>query len=1602
MDNIQLSQLLAVDVGVTAVLQPTNAFCYGQNETILVEIRNFGTAAIDFATNNVSVSADVSGANTGTYTTLIDTGSLAFGSSMQVVVSNSVDLSSPGNNTLTAYSANIVDTNVLNDTTISSVETTPTVTAPFIEDFETFTNAGPSSTTPGFLANGWTRDFTGTIGWHVGTDGAAYSNGTGPIDDHTPNGINYMYTEVSNPAQAGDTFLLYSPCIDMGSLMNPYFVFWYHMFGSTMGTLEVDIIANDTATTVFSLNGQQQGAETAAWIPDTTELAPYIGQTIQIVFRGVRGANFDGDMAIDDVGVYERSPIDLTATALINPLGLGCFSANEALTVRIANVGTDTVFFGSNNAQVDVGVLGPILTSYNTTLSTGTLNPGDSLDVVVTNAGNFSSFGIYDMTISVSTVGDLNTVNDSLFDFITQNITFPTPFTEDFETFVSSPNAGDPGSLTIGWTRNFEGNVGWHVGEDGAGYSIGTGPVDDHTNGGSNYIYLESSVPALPGEVFELYSPCINLTNLNLPGLSFWYHMFGADMGTLEIDIISGGVVDTVFSLSGQQQTAETDDWQQTIIPLLNYSGVIQVVFRGIRGADFTSDIAIDDVNIFDLPPYDLAIVGLQSPTNPSCLGPNTTIEVLVENQGSDTLDFAVDTATIDVMITGPINSNYTLELNSGIIPAFGAASYVVSNTANLGAAGTYDILITGFIDGDASVTNDTILASRTRISPLIPTLTPVSFNGFTGGNLALVFPGWQEAEGTTNLLLGGSTWTDDTYANNAGSPNGIAARLRVNANTDDDWLVGPKFLADSNTYVCYDVALTLANSTNASQFGSDDFLSVMVSTDCGGSFSPIFTYSNATVVPLASGQTDTLDLSAYHDQELIIAFYASEGTVDDPEALDLFLDNILIKKIIESDIKVISVEGPASDCGLGTNETVSITLANLGTDPVSTVEAQYAIDGLAFSTVETLPTGIAAGDTISYSFTTTGDFSGVGIHDVVVVATSVSPMDLNVPNDTLAANLTTIPVISSYPYREDFENGAGGWAAEGSNNSWALGTPAKTIINGAASGANAWVVGGLTANYGPGDQSEVMSPCFDMTNAPTGAWVSMDIWWESESSWDGTVLQSSTDDGASWNNVGAFGDPYNWYNDNTIDADPGGQQEGWTGTVGDGDGSNGWLQAKHPLDANLIGQSNVKFRVAFASDNFVQDEGFAFDNFIIGVPPRVSLGPDTTACGTMVLDAGSANGLRYEWSTGDTTQTITLSNASASPQQFVVSLTVTDSIGLCGTDSIIVEIATTNPAVTALVGDSITCNADSTGSLQASGSNGIAPYTYSWNTVPPQSGATALMVSAGTYMVTLKDEYQCEATASVVLSEPIPIGASLDSLLLNDCPDDSIGAIFLSVGGGGGVSPYTYLWSNGDTTQDISNLPVGTYTGIITDANGCTLSETFMVSAIDTFPTAAFDFMPVGSTINFNSLSTNTTTYLWDFGDGNTSTATNPTYAFATNDSFIVSLTATNDCGSNTVIDTIIITQVSIEDDWLDQQIQIYPNPNQGTFELRFDNLQLGDTRLKVHNLSGQIVYQEAIRQVNANYVHTIQLPVNLAKGVYVLEIVSQEGIVHKRFILK
>ncbi len=190
-------------------------------------------------------------------------------------------------------------------------------------------------------------------------------------------------------------------------------------------------------------------------------------------------------------------------------------------------------------------------------------------------------------------------------------------------------------------------------------------------------------------------------------------------------------------------------------------------------------------------------------------------------------------------------------------------------------------------------------------------------------------------------------------------------------------------------------------------------------------------------------------------------------------------------------------------------------------------------------------------------------------------------------------------PYIQNFPYIQDFEGEtSGGWLVDvnHTNSSWEYGTPNGVIIDHTIDGETAWCTG-LSNNHNDGEQSAIVSPCFDFS-AFKKPMFKLDIWSATQKDADGAVLQAKVVGETDWTNVGNPNDAINWYNGIGLTGNPGGEDNigsyGWTGV------DSNWVDARHKLDF-LIGKENVRFRIAFGSDNGGNYDGFAFDNISIG-----------------------------------------------------------------------------------------------------------------------------------------------------------------------------------------------------------------------------------------------------------------------------------------------------------------------------------------------------------------------------------------------------------------
>lgn len=521
-------------------------------------------------------------------------------------------------------------------------------------------------------------------------------------------------------------------------------------------------------------------------------------------------------------------------------------------------------------------------------------------------------------------------------------------------------------------------------------------------------------------------------------------------------------------------------------------------------------------------------------------------------------------------------------------------------------------------------------------------------------------------------------------------------------------------------------------------------------------------------------------------------------------------------------DVDVVEILSPSSEgCG-ASDEQIQVRISNVGLLTASGIQASFSVDGAPFGTAETIPQSLASGEELDFTFAQRADFSTTGNHTLTVLLQLEN--DGNSNNNYQTKDVNSTLSVSSFPYVENFENGAGGWAAGGDNASWQLAYPNALLMQGAASGVKAWVTN-PNGNYNNLENSYVSSPCFDLSSAHPDMHISMKVWWETEFSWDGAVLQATRNGGETWANVGGLDSSPGWYNDNTIGALPGDLPIGWTGTSAEGKGSGGWVMVQHPLGSELIGQPQVRFRIAFASDNAGFYEGFAFDDVLLAVPPQVDLGANRFFCegDSLSIDLEQTNIL---WSNGSTSPYVQLFNPGSSPLiDSLVVATVTDANGLIGRDSIYISMTAAMQFTSATVED-IACAGETSGSISIGVNGGSNPLSYEWSHGPQ---ATSLLeLDTGNYTVFVQDLNGCQIDSTFrVQSNNSALNLAYTTSHAA-CDGSPIGSISLNASGG--VGGYDYSWETGGEGSLRENLEAGNYIITTTDQLGCNRKDTIIV----------------------------------------------------------------------------------------------------------------------------------------------------------------------------
>ncbi|MEM1321706.1 MAG: S8 family serine peptidase [Bacteroidota bacterium] len=338
---------------------------------------------------------------------------------------------------------------------------------------------------------------------------------------------------------------------------------------------------------------------------DILNYDPSIEQWYSVQAIGADGARSRRAVAVSDgIGLMDcEVDIDVGLVKINSPATVtyqNCFDNALPVSVNIKNTGSRLRADFPVCYQLDGQAV--VCEQYDRTIPSGiTINY--TFDCALAGMAT----GEHQLKIWTAMPEDEAVFNDTLVQYlrVSDSELIQLPYFEYFEDFPFCPsNDQCIGSCALakGWTNaknRQEDHIDWRVSK-GPTPTYGTGPSTDQNTRSEEgqYLYLEGSGGCY-GRQATLMSPCFDLSNVSNPVLSFWYHMYGADMGELRVHLFEGQEwhSNIVLPIEGDQGNR----WQKALIDLSSLAGKsVSIQFAGTTGTSYLTDIAIDNVALFD------------------------------------------------------------------------------------------------------------------------------------------------------------------------------------------------------------------------------------------------------------------------------------------------------------------------------------------------------------------------------------------------------------------------------------------------------------------------------------------------------------------------------------------------------------------------------------------------------------------------------------------------------------------------------------------------------------------------------------------------------------------------------------------------------------------------------------------------------------------------------------------------------------------------------------------------------------------------------------------------------------------------------------------
>ena len=695
----------SIDLGIVNLAYPLESSCgYLSNDSIVLQIKNYGLNNINFATLNATIEVIVSGIVTDTITYVVNTGSLSSGSVMNVKVSNNFNLSLNGLYTFNASITVAGDGNSANDA-IAPVDIVsyPNINSfPFVENFELGTNISlkETSSTESNVGVSTAAAYNGNYGLHF--QGGSYSSWSNPST---------VTAAFSNTAHVSEAATCNVDASSLTALMLQFDLRQTKYSTYSAKTSWFRVVLTDAAGTTHYLKNV---AGDSVFLPTTVNLdpfvrqvfnlTPYVGQNIKISFQAVNKYSFgygsyDGDnVFIDDINLWQPAPVDIAMNSILLDYYHGKAGDSTDITVSFTNMGIDTLYSIPLAYQIDNGSV-----VYDTAI--GVFIPSATDTFTFANKYYYTD-GLHDLCVFANHPNDAVNSNDTVCTKIQGVLTYVINYSDNFETKYDWFAHGTQNQWIQG-TPNKTNITGAHSGQN----AWVTNLTNNYSSGTVEYLYSP----------YFIISPYASSAQLD-------FYLFVDVVGSFALGVMEYSFDGVNWSAYGYMGMPNTVNWYNKQVngkhgwamqnSGWNYTSVIldsatfnngnkfqlRFVFESSSNVNTAEGMAIDDFKI-TIPAFaeDAGVSNIINPTNTTAAGDSVMVSVEVRNFGSDTLSSIPVSYAIDgtVMAT----ETWTGQLLQDSVEVFTFATKYKSGGAD------YTICAYTALNNDMQVHNDTSCA---------------------------------------------------------------------------------------------------------------------------------------------------------------------------------------------------------------------------------------------------------------------------------------------------------------------------------------------------------------------------------------------------------------------------------------------------------------------------------------------------------------------------------------------------------------------------------------------------------------------------------------------------------------------------------------------------------------------------------------------------------------------------------------------------------------------------------------------------------------------------------------------------------------------------